>query len=141
MDYLVQMQQGEDALPGEDNGSGRTIRAPDLLARRLPSPFVDGTTFGPWRFDATELTLTHEREGYEIDLEELDSAGALLDTLLQVSENAWCSREDAGLLLSALTVLLDPQERLCSFGGNRRSSATGHLREQIAKTHDGTWDR
>jgi len=92
---------------------------------------VHGKKWGPWRYDARLLSLTHTARRYEVDLEQCNTSAEILDWLCQVSQRSWCSREDAGYLLAALDALLDPQAHVCS-GGIEGSgfSASKYLRQQ-----------
>jgi hypothetical protein len=87
-------------------------------------------TYGPWKFDARKLTLTHIKEDYEVNVTDMTNSAKMLDWIFQVSNKAWCSREDAGHLLDALDNLLDPQANLCSFGENKPFNPTQHLKKK-----------
>jgi hypothetical protein len=85
--------------------------------RALPtSVHVHGKKWGPWRYDARLLTLTHTERRYEVDLEQCNTSAEILDWLCQVSHKVWCTREDTGYLLQAIDDLLDPQAHVGSNG-------------------------
>ncbi len=126
MDYFQLMKEWEAAMPGREIIAGvRVHTVSDLLSyREEPSPFQEGMRFGAWIFSLQDLTLTHEDTDYEIDLEELNTAADILDTLLQVGEKTWCSFEAAGQLMQAIAYLLDPQANVCSFGEEQPFNAS-----------------
>ena len=89
-----------------------------------------GVCWGPWRYDATLLTLTHEGAAYEIDLETCTSSARVLDWIFQVTAKRWCTAHDAHLLLLALDALLSPQATLCSWGQSKTLDVRWYLQEQ-----------
>jgi hypothetical protein len=105
----------------------------ELRAEPEPLPPKHGETWGPWRLDATALTLTYEGEegSYELDLEDLTTSAMMLDWIFQVQKKAWCSAEDIKYLLEALDVLIDPQATLCSWGEEKTLNATAHLKKLL----------
>ena len=96
-------------------------------------PIFDGECWGPWRFDARLLTITHEDTGYEIDLEELTTSARLLDCIFQTRNKTWCSCEDAGALLAALQELLDPQANLCSWGVDKCLEPPAYISQLLSR--------
>jgi hypothetical protein len=98
-------------------------------ARPGTEPISDHQTWGPWVFHADTLTLCHEHEYYEIDLEDLDTCAGLLDCLFQITAKVWCSPEDAGCLIEAFRELLNPQANLCSFGQEQEFNPTAYLKK------------
>jgi hypothetical protein len=79
----------------------------------------DGDEWGDFIFDRKNLCLTHQNFDYELDLEKFGSSSALLDMMFQISRKTWMTRGNRGYLLEALQELLDPQQNLCSFGGDK----------------------
>ncbi|HEX4473999.1 MAG TPA: hypothetical protein VH142_02910 [Polyangiaceae bacterium] len=94
------------------------VPASDLL-RPEPIP----TTFGPWRFHRSKLTLElvvgRRRDVYEVDLERCETAAACLDWIMQIAAKTWATPDVIAGLVDAFDALLDPQTTLCSFGQER----------------------
>lgn len=106
------------------------ISGTDLM--KMPrEPIGQGFRWGHWQLDATLLTLTHIEEGYEIDLEKLTTPARVCDVIFQVAAKLWCTKDDAGDLLEALHMLLDPQKNLCSCGRSTTCNAAAVVRARI----------
>src|SRR5436190_22099379 len=101
--------------------------------RALPSQEAvpDTHAWGLWVFHAATLTLRHQGEQYELDLEEYSSCAGMLDAIFQVVSTGWCSKEDTGHLLDALRDLLNPQMNLCSFGVEKEFDPTTYLTRRL----------
>ncbi len=87
------------------------ITMADLEA--LNEPVKNGQRWGGWIYDAELLTLTHEVERYEVDLERMTTAAAALDWIAQVAGKAWATPEIVGSLVLAIDAILDLQATLC----------------------------
>ena len=108
--------------------SSHLISGPDLLAMKDP-PIFDGQAWGPWTFNAKNLTL--HRHGCEIDLERMTSSAEILNCIFQFTKKGWCTREDAGHLLDALNDLLKPQRNVCGMGRDRPFNPTLYLKSAL----------
>lgn len=67
-----------------------------------------------WMFDPETLVLRYN--GYEVDLERMQTSAQVLDWVMQVANKTWCSPECISKLLYLLRYFIDPQEVLCSWG-------------------------
>lgn len=72
--------------------------------------------FGKWVYDRSAFTLWHEREAYDILLDEITNSGQMLDWIFQVHAKSWATKKDVWHLLQAFDHIFRPQETLCSFG-------------------------
>ena len=77
--------------------------------------------------------------GYEIDLEDCNTSGQILDWICQVSQKTWCTPADAGQLVQALNDLLDPQAHVCGCGGEKRFDARTWLKQKRRKENASSW--
>ena len=72
--------------------------------------------WGAWKLDTCDMTLNHDHvPNYQIDLETMNTAGAMLDWIMQVSAKRWMTSQDKDDLLEALREIFNPQENLCSW--------------------------
>ena len=85
--------------------------------------------WGPWVFDPKNLTLRHEKEGYEIDLEEIDSSAAILDWIFQIQGKGWADATTMYTLLQALDDILRPQANYCPCEEDKRTDGGRRARE------------
>lgn len=92
--------------------------------------------WGAWVFNPKNLTLRHEPEDYEIDLEEIHSSAAILDWIFQVQNKTWGTAFNMHNLLRALNDILDPQANYCSFEQDKRADG-GALARKYAETLKG----
>ena len=76
-------------------------------------------TIRVWVFDPEALTLTHRKEGYEVDLEELNSSAEMLDWIVQIAKKTWVDASTLAEFVWALDEIFDIQANVCSFGKNR----------------------
>jgi hypothetical protein len=72
--------------------------------------------YGPWKYDAKKLTLTHVGERYEIDLEECKTSAAVLDWIFQIRTKGWADAETMMGFVDVIRDKLRPQATLCSHG-------------------------
>ncbi|HSZ58545.1 MAG TPA: hypothetical protein VK797_22955 [Tepidisphaeraceae bacterium] len=86
------------------------------------------TQWGEWKFDPSRLTLTHEGEGYEIDLELINSSAGILDWIMQINAKDWGDPPTIKNLLDAFDNLLHPQANYCSGGSHMRVNAAVVIR-------------
>lgn len=77
--------------------------------------------WGNWSFDATNLTLVHENEKYEVDLETINSSSEMLDWIFQIRNKEWGTPQAVYDLLTAFEEILEPQSNYCSFGNNKNT--------------------
>jgi len=70
-----------------------------------------GPVWGDWKFNPDNLTLVWQGY-YEIDLEDINSHGELLDWLFQ------CRSRSIEDLMAALTYIFEPQSQICPGGAN-----------------------
>lgn len=87
--------------------------------------------YGPWEFDSENLTLTHE--GYEIDLETIDSPAEMLDWISQLAQKSWITPDALGHLVLAFEDIFSPQANLCGSGVPKTINATELLRGKYPK--------
>jgi len=88
-----------------------------LSAFPEPKPIRDGHVFGNWKYCAELKVLRYrDRFGYEVDLERMETAAAVLDWVFHVSNKTWCSPLDISDLIEAIRALVNPQASLCSWG-------------------------
>jgi len=77
------------------------------------------------------LALVHPPDGYEIDLEDINSSAAMLDWVFQIER--WATPQELADLLQALRDIFHPQATLCSGGADSRIGApTRFLQERLA---------
>lgn len=67
-----------------------------------------------WKWDVKVLVLRHRATKYEIDLERMPDAAAMLDWIFQVATKKWMTPAAVHELLHALKILVHPQGTLCS---------------------------
>jgi hypothetical protein len=67
---------------------------------------------------------THRRV-YEIDLEKVTDAAAMLDWVMQIATKIWATPEDLGYLVQAFKEIFHPQQNFCGFALNGDRSAKG----------------
>lgn len=75
-------------------------------------------TYGPWKFDPKNLTLTH-KNGYEIDVESWTTSAEVLDWIFQIQSKSWNNAETMFTLIVAIEDIVNPQANLCSFGAEK----------------------
>ncbi len=80
--------------------------------------------WGNWVFDTTNLTLIHENENYEIDLEVINSSSEMLDWIFQIRNKEWGTPQAIYDLLLAFEEILEPQLNYCSFGNDKNASGS-----------------
>ncbi|MBD2110152.1 hypothetical protein [Nodosilinea sp. FACHB-13] len=90
--------------------------------------------WGDWNFNASNLTLNHTVEGYEIDLEEINSSAEMLDWIFQVRNKQWGTPQVLFDLITAFEEILKPQSNYCSFGVDKRANGS-ELAKSFAKKH------
>lgn len=89
--------------------------------------------WGNWHLKTSNWTLIYVRNGgilYEIDLEEINTCGAMLDWIFQLSAKRWMSRQDTADLIEAFRTIFNPQANMCSYRGQREINAPKFLRER-----------
>lgn len=96
----------------------------------------DGYEFGPWKFNAADLTLRHqEYPSWAVYLERCGSSEALSDWIFQAARKWWVEFKDIGYLIQALHLLLAPQANLCSGGMSgaygKTLDAAEHIRSHL----------
>jgi hypothetical protein len=89
--------------------------------------------WGDWVFDRDALVLTHEGEGYEIDLTRIRASAAILDWVFQLHHKAWADARTMNDLLAALDAVLRPQTNYCGDGSSRRKSGRNLARAYAAR--------
>jgi len=101
-----------ESEPGPPLGGGDLIPMPP-----------DGPVWGNWRFVPENLTLTW-KGWYEVDLEAINTAGAMLDWIFHCNGN-----RDVLDLIAAFDAVLKPQANCCSFGSQRPFSGSKLAKE------------
>jgi len=92
--------------------------------------------WGNWSFDATNLTLVHENEKYEIDLETINSSSEMLDWIFQICNKEWGTPQVVYDLLTAFEEILEPQSNYCSFGNDKNANGSKlakHFAERLSQ--------
>jgi len=94
--------------------------------RRMGQPIAPGETFvvraqcanqwGDWEF-MPNLTLWNERLHYEVDLENINTAGQMLDWIFHLRGRL--GEEGIWNLLQAFEDILHPRKNCCSFGAQK----------------------
>ena len=87
-------------------------------------------------FHESNLTLVvNEAYPYEIDLEEMNSSGEVLDMIAQISRKTWATNEMIGELAKMLDHTLNLQANVCSFGSNKIFDPTKWLNSKKGKKY------
>ena len=89
--------------------------------------------FGNWEFDQEMLTLTYpvtRNYEYEIDLEKMRCSAEILNWIFQIRGKTWATPEVMYDLLTAIRVLIHPQQNVCSWGKDRRINVAEVVREK-----------
>lgn len=81
--------------------------------------------FGVWSFKAHNLTLLHDN-GYEIDLERINSTAEMLDWIFQLNHKNLevYGRTVVSDLVAAFDAIFSPQAKCCSNGHEKQFSGT-----------------
>src|SRR4051794_28340184 len=80
--------------------------------------------FGRWFYDDCSQTLRHDRAPtYCLNIGDMTTSAATLDSIFQVTCKRWITAEDVGFLIEAIRAVVDPQANLCSFGRERNANA------------------
>lgn len=102
----------------------------------MPDPkggLFHGRCWGPWRLDAERLVLVFI-DGYEIDIETINSSAEMLDWIFQIHRKVWATPQVMADLVQALKDIFDPQANLCSFGIDERiENPKEFLRQRIRR--------
>ena len=80
-----------------------------------------------------QLDARHTREDppFHVELESITTTGQMLDSIFEVSQKSWVTREDVGNLVDALDALFDPRQNFCPGGASRAINATEFLRQRV----------
>ena len=70
--------------------------------------------FGDWKLVASNLTLKHKHQYWEIDLERCNSSGEILDWIFHMRGKM--TDQDTIDLLAAFACILQPRRHFCSCG-------------------------
>lgn len=113
-----------DALRAEREAIEQEAPLYNITHNRRPTELDprDGRFYGPWRFQALNLTLELDLDGnwiYEIDLEKCTTSASCLDWIMQINGKSWADAAVVAGLVEALDELLHPQATLCSSGVER----------------------
>lgn len=95
---------------------------------------TDRHRWGNWQLKKYNWTLVYnlDFERYEIDLEKINTCGAMLDFIFQlVGGKTWMTVQDGTDLIEAFRAIYDPQANLCSFHSNKTIDAPRFLRERF----------
>jgi hypothetical protein len=79
----------------------------------------------------------YRRRLYEIDLEEINTCGQMLDWIFQLNHKTWMTFQDKADLLGASDSIFDPQKNLCSFGSTKQIDAPTFLRDRYRDSATG----
>jgi hypothetical protein len=97
------------------------------------SPYLDGTTWGPWTFHASNLTLSYDAWGYDINLETIDHIEEAVDWMCQLEGKGWVSAADLGYLFKALDDLLQFRTNFPSSGKPKTFAVSQFLKAKVAE--------
>ena len=94
---------------------------------------LNDSRWGVWQLDKPSRTLLHTRDNhpFRVELGSINTTGQMLDSIFEVSQKWWVTREDVGNLVAALDAIFNPRENLCPGGAHRTISAQELLREQF----------
>jgi hypothetical protein len=114
----------------------KTTTLPHPINNPFRTPLCHGRRWGNWRLDGDVLSLQFlNKYGnviYDIDLERIVSAAAMLDCIVQFREKGWATVDDRDNLAQAFQDIFDPQRNLCPSGMNERiSDPANFLKEQL----------
>jgi hypothetical protein len=107
MDYREECARVESEWAASRTaGNGLLVVSGDDLAQlHFPKP-QHGDTWGPWRFNARDLTLEFAHRGrpdyYYVDLEDLTSSTGILDKIGHLCTKVWASPDVIGQFVAAL---------------------------------------
>ena len=106
------------------------------LLLRMPEAIKDGSTWGGWRLNASDLTMVLQsgRHHYEIDLEGITDSAQMLDWIFQLRMKAWVTDDIIGDLILAFQDLFRPQNTICGQGINKTIDAKEWLHHVIKKS-------
>tara|TARA_R100001463_G_scaffold31466_1_gene71107 strand:- start:204 stop:545 length:342 start_codon:yes stop_codon:yes gene_type:complete len=92
---------------------------------RRPKARPPKERWGCWLFVSSNLTLLHDN-GYEIDLERINSCTEMLDLIFQLNHKAarFYGADVAKDLVEALDDIFKPQRNCCSWGKEKPFSGT-----------------
>lgn len=95
--------------------------------------------WGPWVLDRhrRELVIDDSTAGYEIDLDSCVCSAEVLDWICQIANKGWADDKCLAGLVRALNDILEPQDNLCSGGGNK--VITSARLRSLVKRRDITW--
>ena len=74
---------------------------------KLQNPRLTRDHWGHWVFNASNLTLTHDSEDCEIDLEEMNGPDLILRRMAAIRERHWASSKTIGDHFSAFDDLFN----------------------------------
>ena len=76
--------------------------------------------FGNWKVVASNLTLKHKVEYWEIDLERCNTTAQILDWIFHMRNKSHWRDQDTLDLLEAFSAILEPMSNFCHGGHERR---------------------
>src|SRR4051812_20453228 len=91
-----------------------------------PRTISHGQRWGNFVYNAHNFTLRYEPQDYEIDLEDMGTSAAMLDTIFQMRRVV--DPGDMTNLIEALYKLSNPQRNLCSGGQDKQCNPKQLLR-------------
>ena len=96
---------------------------------------IGNSRWGVWQLDKTSWTLLHTRDDhpFQVELGSINTTGQMLDSIFEVSQKSWVTREDVGHLVGALDDLFDPGQNLCPGGATRTINSQDLLQRRFNK--------
>lgn len=89
--------------------------------------------YGKWVYDHATETLSYpvnELHEYDIPLQDMTSATAMLDWIMQINSKVWGRGECTAELVAALNDIFRPQANLCRIQDGNRFNAASYLRNR-----------
>jgi hypothetical protein len=94
---------------------------------------INNSRWGVWQLERSSWTLLHTRDDhrFQVELGNINTTGQMLDSIFEVSQKSWVTREDVGHLVAALDEIFDPRQNFCPGGATRAIKARELLRERF----------
>lgn len=118
-----------------------TVNAAAILVRAKTVAELSAR-WGGWRLDGATFELAYPAyDGggeYQVDLEQCCTSAQAFDWIMQVIGKTWATDDCIAGLVRALDDILDPQDRLCSGGANKKLNSADVRRvvKQLVSRHD-----
>lgn len=132
MEYKERVKESNKRLMKGKEG----MSVSELMKWNAPAP-QNRDTWGRWRYDSKRLVLEYYNKdssmGYEVDLEDCDTASEVLDWIASLNNKSWTTVEDIGNLVLALNDLLYLQSNIVHLQNDERFDVISHLKGKEGK--------